>query len=179
MHGIIHVELRRFVTERYGEQAWRTLTERTGLAQEIFTPLSSYPDEYVVNLVTQGAALTGLSVADLLEAFGAFLAPSYLKLYGSLLKPEWRTLDVIEHTEETIHRVVRLRQPGALPPRLKAERIEPNHVVVHYDSPRRLCAVARGIARGLAAHFGERLEIQEFECMHLGAAACRLSFRNA
>ena len=67
------------------------------------------------------------------------------------------TLDVIEHTEQTIHRVVRRRQPGALPPRLRTVRVGPKMVILTYDSPRRLCAVARGIARGVAARFAEAL----------------------
>jgi hypothetical protein len=76
-------------------------------------------------------------------------------VYGPLLDSEWRTLDVIQHTEETIHRVVRMRQPGAAPPRLRVDRASPDEVAIHYDSPRRLCAVARGIVRGVAKHFGE------------------------
>ena len=179
MHGIIHLELKQFVADNYGEPAWRSLLERAGLAQQIYTPLQSYPDAEMLSLVTAASGLTGLPASELLEAFGTFLAPRYLALYGSLLKPEWRTLDVIEHTEETIHRVVRRRQPGAAPPRLKAERVEPNQVVVVYDSPRKLCAVARGIVRGLAKHYGETIEILESTCMHRGEPACTLTFRAA
>jgi hypothetical protein len=177
MHGIIHLELQQFVADHYGEPAWKSLLERAGLAHQIYTPLQSYPDTEMLSLVGTASELTGLAASDLLEAFGAFLAPRYLELYGRLLKPEWRTLDVIEHTEETIHRVVRLRQPGAAPPRLKAERVDPRQVVVIYDSPRKLCAVARGIARGLAKHFGETIEIWEPTCMHRGEPACTLTFR--
>jgi hypothetical protein len=72
MHGIIHVEFHKFVTERYGEEAWRTLLAETGLAQDIFTPLSSYPDEHIVALVTRATALTGRSAAELLESVAAW-----------------------------------------------------------------------------------------------------------
>jgi hypothetical protein len=121
--------------------------------------------------------LTGVPIPDLLEAFGEALVPTYLTLYAALLKPEWRTLDVIEHTEETIHRVVRMRQPGAEPPRLHSQRTRPDEVVLRYDSPRRLCAVARGIGRGLAAHYGERLAISETTCMLKADPLCTISFR--
>jgi hypothetical protein len=179
MHGIIHLELQQFVANNYGAEAWKALLDRAGLAQQIYTPLQSYPDTEMLSLVAAATELTGLPANDLLEAFGAFLAPRYLAMYGRLLKPEWRTLDVIEHTEETIHRVVRLRQPGAAPPRLKAERVEPHQVVLVYDSPRKLCAVARGIAKGLAKHFDESIDIWERTCMHRGEPACTLIFRAA
>ena len=177
MHGIIHLELQKFVIGRYGEQAWSELTRRADLSGEIITPLKVYPDEHLLRLVKVASELTEVPILDLLEAFGEALVPAYVTLYGALLKPEWRTLDVIEHTEETIHRVVRMRQPGAEPPRLYAQRTRKDEVVLTYDSPRKLCAVARGIGRGLANHFAERLTISESSCMHRGDPSCSIAFR--
>jgi hypothetical protein len=176
MHGIIHLELRNFVVQNHGEAAWRTLTEQAGLSGEIYTPLSSYPDEQLVALVGAAVRLTGADPRALLEAFGQFLAPRYIALYGKLLKPEWRTLEVLENAENTIHRVVRLREPGALPPRLQAARLSPTEIRMTYDSPRRLCAVARGIARGIAAHFEEHLAVSDERCMHRGDRECVMLF---
>jgi hypothetical protein len=176
MHGIIHLELQNFVVQHHGEAAWRTLTEQAGLSEEIYTPLRSYPDEQLVALVGAAVKLTGAPLTPLLEAFGEFLVPRYLALYGKLLKPEWRTLDVLENAEHTIHRVVRLREAGALPPRLQAERVSPTAISMTYDSPRKLCAVARGIARGVAAHFQEKLAVVDERCMHRGDRVCVMLF---
>ena len=52
-----------------------------------------------------------------------------------------------------------------------------SEVTLAYASPRKLCAVARGIGRGIATHFGETLSIRESSCMHRGAPACIISFR--
>jgi hypothetical protein len=179
MHGIIHLELQKFVAERFGEQAYRHVARKAELGQEIFTPLQSYPDEWLFRLVAVAVELTHTPAEQILEAFGEHLVPSYLALYGHLLKRDWRTLDVIEHTEETIHRVVRRRQPGAQPPLLSTERRAPDEVVLFYDSPRRLCAVARGIGRGVANHFGETIAIDEQRCMHRGDPRCVMSFKVA
>lgn len=176
MHGIIHLELRNFVVQGHGEAAWRALTDAAGLSHEIYTPLRSYPDEQLMALIGAAAKLTSAEPNALLEDFGEFLAPRYLTLYGKLLKPEWHTLDVLEHAENTIHRVVRMREPGALPPRLQAQRLSPSVIRIHYDSPRKLCAVARGIARGIAVHFKEQLSISDEHCMHRGDRACVMLF---
>lgn len=156
--------------------AWQTLMDQAGLSNQIFTPLNAYPDAQLVGLVGAAVNLTGIPASDLLEAFGEHLAPRYLALYGKLLKPEWTTLDVIERTEQTIHRVVRIRQPGAQPPSLKTERVSPNEVILTYDSERKLCPVARGIARGLAKHFKEVLAIEDLRCVHRGDPACVIRF---
>ena len=176
MHGIIHLELQRFVIERHGEEAWRSVVGKAGLTGEIFTALRSYPDEQLLGLVGAAVELTSANPTVLLEAFGEYLAPRYIALYGKLLKPEWRTLDVLEHAENTIHRVVRMREAGALPPRLQAKRLSPTVISMTYDSPRRLCAVARGIARGIAAQFGEQISIADPRCMLRGDPACVMVF---
>ncbi len=177
MHGIIHLQLQRFVESRYGADGWQELNRRAGLDKRVFTAVQSYPDGDIVRLVTEAVGLTGLPAATLLEAFGQFLVPTYLSVYGSLVKPAWRTLDLIEHTEHTIHRVVRARQPGAAPPELSVERVSKNEVVVTYGSQRRLCAVARGIIQGVADHFAETVVVSERTCMLRGSDVCRISVR--
>jgi predicted hydrocarbon binding protein len=177
MHGLIHVQLQRFVESRHGAAAWRELNRRAGLDSRVFTALESYPDQEMMRLVNEAAGLTGMPVGELLEAFGEFLAPAYLGVYSSLVKPTWRTLELLEHTEQTIHRVVRVRQPGATPPVLSVERTSKLEVIVTYKSQRRLCAVARGIIRGVALHYHEQVHILERECMLRGADACRIRVR--
>lgn len=176
MHGLIHLELRQFVERGFGGAAWQELATRAGVAAEVYSPVASYPDDQVERLVTEASAMTGLPVSKLLEDFGEHLVPRYLSLYGNLLKPEWRTLEVLENTEETIHRVVRLRHPGAAPPSLCTERKSERVVVLTYSSQRRLCAVARGIARGVAKKFGEGLRMAEPRCMLRGDPTCVIEF---
>ncbi len=179
MHGIIHLELEKFVADTFGRPAWSALVEKTKLTDRLYTPMQAYPDDDIVRLVGAAVEMTGKSATEILEAFGEHLVPTYLSVYGALLNPDWRTLDVIEHTEETIHRVVRMRQPGAAPPRLHVERKSPDEVVVTYDSPRRLCAVARGITRGIAKKFGERVSISDRACMHAGDPKCIIAITRA
>lgn len=177
MHGLIHLQLQRFVESRHGAEGWRELNRRAGLESQVITALQSYPDEHVTRLVTEAVGLTGMPAAELLEAFGRFLAPVYLSVYGSLVKPDWRTLELLENTERTMHRVVRVRQPGAAPPELSVERTSPKEVLVTYGSQRRLCAVARGIIRGVAEHYAEQVQLSERTCMLRGGDACRISVR--
>lgn len=175
MHGIVMSQFRRFVVDRLGRDGWDQLTGAAGLAGADYKVGEVYPDEELMGLVLAASRHTGIPLQSLLEEFGAFLAPTLLRVYEPLLDPRWRTLDVIENTEEAIHTVVRIRNPGAAPPALLARRISPAEVEIDYRSERKLCSVARGIARGMAAEFGERISMTETECMHRGDERCLIS----
>ena len=98
-------------------------------------------------------------------------------MYRAYVRPEWTALDVIEHTEERIHKMVRLQQRGARPPYLSTTRRAVDEIVVHYSSERKMCAFAKGIASGIARHYGETLEITDLACMHQGATTCEILLR--
>jgi hypothetical protein len=177
MHGIIFVELKKYVQSTVGPGTWETLLAKSGLTRTAYLTTSVYPDEEMVALVTTAASLTGKAIPVILEDFGEFLVPGLIKTYRSFLRPDWRTLDTIQHTEANIHKAVRLRNPGAAPPALAVTRTGPDEVVIVYNSPRKMCGVAKGIARGIAGHYGERITLSESTCMHRGDRACTLSVR--
>lgn len=174
MHGIVFFELHRFADAELPEGAWDRLLEGAGLKGRFYTPLHSYPDDELMRLVASASHIAGIEAQALVRRFGAFIAPGLLQMYRHLLEPQWRTLDVIEHTEAVIHAVVRVKNPGALPPVLRVERLGPAELVLYYVSARRMCALAMGISEGLAAHFGERLLLRQERCMLRGDAECRV-----
>ena len=177
MHGIIFSELQRFVSTGIGPHAWTALLQKAGLAGKVYLPVNEYPDSEIKSLVAAASESTGRPTAQILEDFGDFITPSLINMYGHLLSPRWTALDVIEHPEGTVHTVVRVKNPGAHPPRLQAKRIGPNEVVLTYTSPRQLCFLAIGIGRGLGRHFKENLSIQQKRCMHRGDTLCEIAYR--
>jgi hypothetical protein len=176
MHGIIFGELKKLVDSRVGGDAWRQLLKEAGLEAKVYMPIAEYPDEDAVGILTALSRVSGKSMRDLFEEFGEFIAPDLVALYRHMVQPEWRTLELLENTEHTIHRVVRIRNPGARPPELKCAR-DGEEVLITYSSTRRMCGVAVGIVRGLARHYGENIQIHELSCMSSGAAVCRILVR--
>ena len=157
--------------------AWAKAIRTSGAAlPEGPPPLDvTVPDEDLVAVMVALAAGAGTSIPLLLQDFGVYLAPGLLRIYAPLVQPQWRTLDVIEHVEQHIHTAVRLRDRDADPPYLAARRCSRSEVEVIYTSPRRLCALAEGIIRGLAEHFSEPVRVSQPECMHRGDPRCLLS----
>lgn len=181
MHGLIANQLRSYAIERLGRDVWTLVAEADDVAlpADGVSLTQTYPDAAIIAAVVRLSAAAGTDVPVFLEDFGAYLAGPLLRVYAPLLKPDWKTLDVIEKTEESIHTVVRLRDPQAGPPYLTARRVSPTEVDLIYTSSRRLCFLGEGIARGIADHFGERIAIHQPECMHRGDARCLIKIQLA
>ena len=177
MHGIIFAELQNYAEIKHGKGTWNQILNRAGLQNNIYLPLREYPDTEAVALVTAASVMTDLSPSAVLEDFGEFIAPALLKMFSHLLRPEWKTIDVICNTEGTVHNVVRVKNPGAKPPELRTRREGPNQVVLVYTSPRQMCDLAIGIGTGLATYFKEKVVSTQTMCMHKGAPRCEIVFR--
>jgi predicted hydrocarbon binding protein len=179
MHGMIFAELEKYVEARHGAQVWEQLLEKAGLRSRVYLPVSEYADSEIVKLVMTAAEMTNKESDVIFEDFGQFIAPDLMSMYKAVVDPKWKTLDVIEHTEEAIHRVVRMKNPGARPPELWATRTSPKELVLRYSSERKMCALAKGIAKGVAQYYGERISIQETHCMRTGSSSCGIVIRLA
>ncbi len=163
MYGIFHVELQNYIETKYGHDVWRATKKKAGLEDRFYMTVCTYLDSEAFAIVEAASELTGASRAALLEDFGEFIAPTLMKTHEPLINPEWGLAEFLFNTEEAIHRVVRLKNMGAQPPRLKFEQIGPNQLHFCYDSPRQMDAVAKGIIKGIAQHYGEIVTIEAWK----------------
>jgi len=70
-----------------------------------------------------------------------------------------------------------MTDPAADPPHLTTKRLGPDEVLLVYTSPRKMCALAVGISKGLAKRFAETIVANHRMCMHRGAPRCEIIFR--
>lgn len=181
MHGLIFFFIQKFADSlavRLSSTAAVGGTATGSAAgRDRFLPSGVYPDADAVALLGSIAAARSEPLGDTVTAFGEFLAPHLVKVAGTLVDPAWRTLDLVEHTEDLIHAMVRTTQPGAEPPVLEAARIAPQELHLVYTSRRRLCGLATGLLRGLARHYGEAVDIEEPSCLLRGDPFCSFVIR--
>jgi hypothetical protein len=159
MHGSIMLSLESYVRERHGAATWTALLAATGLTERQYDAMGTYPDSDVEAIVAKACEALGAERSAVLEDFGRYVGPLLLEQFFTLVDPSWRTLDLIEHTEATIHAVVRLKSPGAAPPKLEVTRLAPDALRIDYRSERRMEDLAVGLAHALAEHYGERLSV--------------------
>jgi hypothetical protein len=155
MHGTIFALLKRYVQTQYDHSTWVRLVEAAGLESGDFSHKQVYPDEQMYALVGAASKMTGVSSNELQEKFGEYLVPDLMYMYQKLVRPEWTTLDMLEHTEHTMHHRVRQEHTENAPPVLHVVRQSADELEINYVSQRRMGALAVGIVRGLAIYFDE------------------------
>ena len=62
MHGIIFVELKKYVQSKAAAGTWETLLATSGLPRRAYLTTEVYPDEEMVALVTAASSLTGTAI---------------------------------------------------------------------------------------------------------------------
>jgi tRNA A-37 threonylcarbamoyl transferase component Bud32/predicted hydrocarbon binding protein len=173
VHGLIFFYLQKFAdVAASGSGSWTGIRSSTATSVAKFLPTGVYPDTDAVAILTAIAETTGRPLPTILGEFGEFLAPHLVKVARSVIDPTWRTLDLIEHTEDIIHAMIRSTTPGAAPPVLEAVRPSPAELHLVYSSARHLCPLAVGLMRGIAAHYGETIHIEEPSCLLRGDPFC-------
>jgi predicted hydrocarbon binding protein len=171
---MVFAEIGNFARSRLGVEAWRDIERLAGVPSRIYYRVADYPDEEAFALLSALSAALQEPVAVTLESLGEFIVPDLLRMARSWIKPEWKTLELIANTESTIHEVLRSEGSQTNPPRLQCRRAGPQEVVVTYDSPRKMCSLAKGIIHGLGRNYQERIAIAEPTCMLRGDPACQL-----
>jgi hypothetical protein len=174
MHGLIFIELKKYVESKFDSRTWDTLLEKAGRKHQLYLASAVYPDEDIMALVTTACQMTGLAPAAILEDFGAFIAPDLVEQYKFLVNPNWTLLDFLANTEETIHKVIRFHK-GVTPPRLMATRVSEDKLVISYNSPRKLCALLKGIVKGAAKYYNEPVTVVDTRCMLHGDPECTVT----
>ena len=149
MLGVIFFILKNHVEKRLGSSGWNRILSVADLPAKAYSPIAEYSDSEATTLLRAASQLIGQPLPGFLEEFGEALAPEMLAMHPGLVRPEWKTLDLVMNAEEVIHAVIRRRNPVAKPPALRCARFSDNEVQLVYASPRQLCDIAKGIVRGL------------------------------
>lgn len=171
MKGIIFNLLEEIVREEHGEDTWDDLLDAADL-DGVYTSLGNYPDEQLGRLVTAAAAALGLSVDDVVAWTGRRALPLMASRFPKFFDGHTNTRGFLLTLNDIIHPEVRKLYPGADTPEFEFDTSNPDMLVMHYRSARRLCAFARGLVEGAADHFGEAVEFKQDRCMHRGDPEC-------
>lgn len=175
MQGNFIVELQKYVTDKFGEEAWKALLTNAGIKpNKIYFRLNSYPDEEIINILNSAAKLSAGSSTKLLEDFGMFLGEEFLRIYSGLVLPNWRTMDVIENSDVLMQEALKNLTSKAAPLKLSIKKGPQGEVHINYYSPRKMCMVGIGICKGVAKHFNEEIKVTHTSCMLEGDYECNM-----
>ena len=171
MKGIVFNLLQEVVCREHGEDVWDDLLDGAGVTGA-YTSLGSYPDAEVGALVEAAAARFDQSPAEILRWSGRRAMPLLAQKYPAFFGGHLDTRSFVLTLNDIIHPEVRKLYPGAHTPEFDFDTRSADELVMGYQSPRRLCALAHGFIEGAADHYGERVEYRHVCCMHDGDSRC-------
>lgn len=173
MHGILFKQLKTYVTEQWGDDAWeQAMMEEAGIEPKLYLPVTEYPDEEALRLIDGVVAVTGVERATLLADLGEYLAPALLDTFKAHIKSDWDAMDLLEHSGNQVFAVLRSENGGE--DEVVASRENGNTVLLEYGVSLQMCELAKGVLKGIAEEHGESVTVEERQCMHTGASRCEI-----
>ena len=174
MKGIVFNLLQESIEKLFGEEAWDSLLDASGLSGA-YTSLGSYPDQELFTLVEATSVLVKKDQAEILRCFGRTAMPMLQTRYPEFFTMHRSARSFILSVNDIIHPEVRKLYAGASCPHFHFDEDTEGRLLLGYRSPRQLCQLAHGFIEGSLDYFGEQATIEHLLCMHRGDGICRMS----
>lgn len=162
MYGLVNKSLEELLTEQYGEDAWETIKEKSGVDIDFFLSNESYEDEITYKLVVAATEVLDISVKEVLNALGEFwILRTGKEKYGGLMETGGATLEEFLLNLPIFHNRVMLIYSKLTPPEFRVSDATERSIQVHYFSQRiGLQELVRGLLQGLAKMYNTPATIE-------------------
>lgn len=162
MYGIINQAVQGLVTEKFGEDIWLKVKEKSNIKVDSFLSNESYSDSITYELAQAAADVLNISLSEVLMTFGEYwVLGTGQRNYGPLLKTGGGTLKDFLVNLPNFHSRVMLMYPKITPPEFKISHIEERSVNLHYYSQREgLADFVVGIMHGLGKLFDTMVTVE-------------------
>jgi len=152
MYGIVNKAIEDLVKTNFGEDKWEAVKLRSGVDIDFFISNEPYDDDITYKLAGAVSEEMGISVGQVLEAFGEWwILKTGKEKYGGLMEAGGNNLKEFLINLPVFHNRIMLMYPKLTPPEFKVSHIQENSIHVHYFSKRLgLQEFVRGLLSGLA-----------------------------
>lgn len=178
MNGLIFKEFQSFIEQMNSPDTWNSVLTHAGFADKNFIEGENYDDRDMAAIMTAYARSSGTPMFRVMEIFGQFLAPKFLGMgiMMGLVQKEWTSIDVLLRVDNLIHKGLNKLNPNFQPPdRMTVSLIGQNEVRIIYRSSRRMCALLKGLTKGMGTYFDESLILTEHTCLLEGENQCDIT----
>lgn len=160
MLGMVFTELQEMVEQRFSPEVLDAVLQRAQLSHGgAYTAVGYYPHEEIERIVAALSAETGLDTGTLVGAFGEYLLGRFAKVHPAMFAGKPTLYDFLESIQPHIHVEVRKLYPEARLPEFETLERSADHLLLAYRSPRGMVALAEGLIKGAAQHYGEPQKI--------------------
>ncbi len=162
MYGIVNKAIQDLITDHFGLEEWEAVKEKSGIDVDYFLSNEPYDDAITYQLAGAASQVLGLSVGDVLNAFGEYwVLKTGKEKYGGLMEAGGKNLREFLLNLPAFHNRIMLMYPKLTPPEFKVSHVTENSVHVHYHSAREgLQEFVRGLLSGLAKMYETEAAIE-------------------
>ncbi len=171
MYGIVNKTIQELVTEKFGEQEWNAVKEKSGVDIDFFLSNEPYDDAVTYKLAQAAAEVVGISVGEVLQAFGEYwVLKTGKEKYGALMEAGGSNLRDFLINLPMFHNRIMLIYPKLTPPEFRVSDITDKSIHVHYFSKREgLQEFVRGLLSGLGIMYNVSVVIELIQSRDSGS----------
>jgi len=164
MYGLVNRAIQDLITQNFGPEKWLAVKNKSGVDIDYFISTESYDDEVTYKLAEAASGELGISVGDVLFAFGEWwILKTGMEKYGGMMKSGGSNLKEFLVNLPLFHDRIMLIYPKLRPPEFKISGVQENDLVLHYYSERLgLVDFVRGLISGLGKMFQTPVKIDHF-----------------
>ena len=160
MKGVVFTEFMEMVEGTFGDDVLDDIIDASKLPNDgAYTAVGTYPASELISLVVNLSKQTNTPVDKLVFAFGEYLFKTFARSYGIFFEGVNDIFDFLESIERYIHVEVRKLYPDAELPSFDCQRMNPNKLIMDYQSERAMSDLAHGLISQAAVYFEQPLEI--------------------
>lgn len=163
VYGLINVAVRDLITSRFGDDAWASICQKSGVGDEAFIRMDQHDDAITYGLVGAAAEVLDITPSEVLQAFGEYWTTfTGDEGYGPLLDAAGDTLPELLQNLDAMHTRVGTMYPDFKPPSFECTDVTDASMDLHYRSSRDgLDDLVIGLLRGLGRRFGVEVHIKQ------------------
>ena len=157
MYGIVNKSIEELIVSGYGAEKWQSVRTKAGLSQQFIISTDPYDDADTYGLVGAASEVLGVSVSDLLFAFGEYwVLHTGHDSYGHLMNAGGATLYQFLQNLPQFHDRISLIFPKLVPPEFQVTMdSERQATVLYYSTRAGLTDFVKGLLSGLCKMFHE------------------------
>jgi hypothetical protein len=160
MKGIVFTEFLELIEEKFGYEMADDIIDESNLPSGgVYTSVGTYSHHELITMVGALSEKTGLAVEDLVITFGEHLLERFYQGYPQFFSGVNSCFEFLDTIENRVHVEVKKLYPEAELPTFLASFPHPNTMHLVYTSKRPFSALAYGLIKGSAHHFGENIAI--------------------
>lgn len=156
MYGIVNKSIEEMVIQHFGNDAWIAIKNKSGVTEDFFISNEPYDDAITYQLAAAAAEELGISVPQVLHAFGEYwILKTGKEKYGSLMEAGGENLLDFLVNLPSFHNRVMIMYPNLDPPEFRISEVQATSINIHYFSHRSgLHEFVRGLLQGLGKLYG-------------------------